>query len=58
MPRSVMLPPIGKGRSCVRVSQPSRSFYAGQCHVKPFIVATAIFAGVVAVSLFFTGLRH
>ncbi len=40
------------------VSQPDPSFDSGQNHIKPFIVAVAIFAAVVAVSLFFTGLPH
>jgi len=40
------------------VSQPGRSFDPGQGHIKPFIVAVAIFTAVVAVSLLFIGLPH
>lgn len=40
------------------VTQPDPSYDSGHNHVKPFIVAVAIFAAVVAVSLFITGLPH
>lgn len=40
------------------VTQSDRSSDSGQNQVKPFIVAVAIFAAVVAVSLFFTGPPH
>lgn len=38
------------------VTEPDPSFDTGHNHLKPFIVAVAIFAVSVAVSLFFTGL--
>jgi hypothetical protein len=40
------------------VTEPDPSFDSGQNHIKPFIVVVAIFAVIVAVSLFFTGLPH
>ncbi len=40
------------------ITQPDPSFDSGHNHVKPLMVAVAIFALVVAVSLFFTGLPH
>ena len=40
------------------VTHPDPSFDSGQNHVKPFIVAVALFAAAVAVSLLMAGLPH
>lgn len=40
------------------VTEPDPSFDSGHNHLKPFVVAIAIFAASVAVALLFTGLPH
>jgi hypothetical protein len=42
----------------MRPVQPDLSFDSGQNHIKPFVVAVAIFVAVVVVSLLLTGLPH
>jgi hypothetical protein len=49
---------IGTGTARMSATHPDKSFDSGENHLKPALIAVAIFAVTVAVTLLFTGLPH